>query len=160
MTQIDLRPFTPADREWMIQTHIQIYERDEGFDATFGQLIAQILDDFSANLDPEVEQGWIAWDGEMRLGSIFCVKLSAQTAKLRLFQLVPEARGRKLGLRLLEACTEFARAKGYQDMVLATHKSHEAAVALYLRNGWIIVDEKPVFSFGQSLIEQTLTRCL
>jgi GNAT superfamily N-acetyltransferase len=160
MTQIELRPFLPSDRAWMIHTHIQTYERDEGFDATFGVLIAQILDDFLADHDHEVEQGWIAWDGDTRLGSVFCVKLSAQTAKLRLFQLVPEARGRKLGLRLLEACTDFARDKGYQDMVLATHKSHEAAVALYLRNGWTIVDEKPVVSFGQPLIEQTLTLSL
>jgi GNAT superfamily N-acetyltransferase len=160
MTQIELRPFLPSDRAWMIETHIKIYERDEGFDATFGVLIAQILDDFLESHDPEVEQGWIAWDGDTRLGSIFCVRLSDQTAKLRLFQLVPEARGRKLGMRLLEACTDFARDKGYRDMVLATHKSHEAAVALYLRNGWAIVDEKPVVSFGQSLIEQVLTRSL
>ena len=160
MTQIELRPFLPSDRAWMIDTHIQTYERDEGFVATFGELIAQILDGFLADHDPQVEQGWIAWEGDTRLGSIFCVRLSGQTAKLRLFQLVPEARGRKVGLRLLNACTNFARDKVYKDMVLATHKCHEAAVALYLRNGWKIVDEKSVVSFGQPLIEQTLTRCL
>lgn len=160
MTQIELRAFTPADRDWMIATHIAIYERDEGFDATFGQLIGQILNDFIAHHDPACEQGWIAWDAETRLGSIFCMRLNAQTAKLRLFQLVPEARGHGLGRRLLETCTQYARVHGYSDMQLSTHKSHEAAVALYLRNGWTIVEEKPVVSYGQQLIEQTLTLSL
>ena len=139
MTQIDIRRFTAADRDW---------------------LVAQIADAFIAGHDPACEQGWIAWEGETRLGSIFCVRLDTQTAKLRLFQLVPEARGKGLGRTLLQVCTDYARAQGYLGMQLWTHKSHEAACALYRRNGWNLVDEKPVMSFGQHLVEQTFTRKL
>ena len=45
--------------------------------------------------------GWIARKRWAALGSIFCVKLDDQTAKLRLFMCLPEARGLGLGKRLL-----------------------------------------------------------
>ncbi|MCX7566411.1 GNAT family N-acetyltransferase [Sulfitobacter sp. F26169L] len=156
MTQIDLHPFTPADRDWTVAVHIETYEQGEGFDATFGRTVAQILDDFSANQDFACERGWVAWRGDARLGTIFCMRLNEQTAKLRLFQLVAQARGHGLGRCLLEECTGFARAKGYREMQLATHKSHEAAVALYQRNGWQVTEEKPVVAYGLPLVEQTM----
>ena len=156
MTQIELRPFTAADRDWMVQVHIETYEKDEGFDTSFSALIAQILDDFLKDHDSVSERGWIVWDGEARLGSIFCVRLDGDTAKLRLFQLVRDARGRGVGRLLLDTCTDFARAQGYSTMKLWTHKSHEAANTLYLRNGWEIVEEQPVFNYGQHLIERVM----
>ena len=157
MANIDIRRFCAADRDWLVKIHRQTYERDEGFDPTFGILVGEIVDAFLASYDKNCERGWIAWDGETRLGSIFCVRLDEKRAKLRLFQLVPAARGRGLGLQSLALCTEYARSCGYEGMQLWTHKSHEAACAQYLRNGWKIVEERPVVSFGQSLIEQTMT---
>lgn len=44
-----------------------------------------------------------------------------------------------------------------QRLTLWTHKSHEAACALYVKFGFEVVDEKPVNSFGQDLIEPTWT---
>jgi|AntRauTorckE5430_2_1112549.scaffolds.fasta_scaffold101955_1 GNAT superfamily N-acetyltransferase len=55
----------------------------------------------------------------------FCVRLDGATAKLRLFQLVPEARGRGTGRLMVRTCAEFARNNGYARMHLWTHKSHE-----------------------------------
>ena len=156
MAQIELRPFTLADRDWLIATHIELYEKGEGFDSSFGVLVAQILDEFLQTHDPESERGWVAWDGSQRLGSIFCVRMGPQTAKLRLFQLLPQARGRGLGRLMLDTCTEFARAHGYTEMKLWTHKSHQAANALYLRNGWEIIEEQAITNYGQSLIERVM----
>ena len=93
------------------------------------------------------------WDGKP-LGSIFCVRLDDQTAKLRLFFTAPEARGLGLGKRLLDACMGFARDRGYTRMELWTHESHEAACALYSRAGWVCTSSKPVHSFGVDLVEQ------
>tara|TARA_R110002020_G_scaffold67179_9_gene176491 strand:- start:22090 stop:22572 length:483 start_codon:yes stop_codon:yes gene_type:complete len=156
MREIEIRPFSAADRDWLVQVHIDTYERDEGFDASFGVLVAQIVDDFLRDHDSAVERGWIVWDGDTRLGSIFCVRLDAHTGKLRLFQLVPQARGRGVGLRLLQTCTDFARSCGYNTIKLWSHKSHEAANALYLRNGWRIVEEHDVFNYGQHLVERVM----
>ena len=93
MSKIEIRLFTPDDRDWVVAAHADIYAREAGFDESFGVLVGEIVDAFIAEYDPDCEQGWIAWDGDVRLGSIFCVRVDAQTAKLRLFQLSAAAWG-------------------------------------------------------------------
>ncbi|WP_050930233.1 GNAT family N-acetyltransferase [Aestuariivita boseongensis] len=155
MSDAILRPFHPSDIDWLVERHQTLYARDEGFDDTFGPLVRSILEDFAASHDPARERGWIAEKDGVPLGSIFCVRLTDETAKLRLFLLVPEARGLGLGKRLLQTCTGFARDAGYSDMQLWTHESHEAACALYSAFGWQLVASKPVHSFGRDLVEQS-----
>ena len=150
-----LRPFTVADAAWLVSQHADYYARAERFDNTFGPLVAGIIDDFLSDHDPTAEAGWIAADGNILLGSIFCVRGGPQTAKLRLFYVVPEARGTGVAQALLDQCLGFARAAGYADMTLWTHESHKAAGAIYRRNGFARVAAKPVHSFGVDLVEET-----
>lgn len=157
MSDIDIRQFQAADRDWLVEQHQALYARDEGFDETFGPLVAQIADDFLASHDPARECGWIAWQDGKRLGSIFCVQRDEDTAKLRMFLLMPDARGQGLGRRMLETCMGFARNHVYLRMQLWTHESHTAAGALYARAGWTLVDSKKVHSFGKPNVEQTWT---
>lgn len=155
MDTITLRLFQSEDAPWLIERHGTLYAREAGFDGTFAPLVAKIITDYLARHDPAREAGWIAEAGGRRLGSIFCVAQSADVAKLRLFLLEPEARGRGLGQRMLGHCMDFARAKGYTGMTLATHESHRAACALYARNGWRIAQARPVRAYGCDLLEQT-----
>ena len=155
MTDVDLRLFRADDAPWLVEQHGTLYARDEGFDDSFGQLVARILNDFVTDHDPTCERGWIAEQAGERLGSIFCVRLDEETAKLRLFLLVPEARGKGLGKRLLSNCMRFAKTAGYLQMQLWTHESHTAACALYRSNGWQLTGGKPVHSFGVDLVEQS-----
>lgn len=155
MAKATLRRFEPADCQWLVARHQDLYSRDEGFDDSFGPLVAEILQNFCEAHDPQCERGWIAHRGAERLGSVFCVRQSDTTAKLRLFLLTPEARGQGLGKELLHQCMWFARSAGYRDMQLWTHESHQAACALYAAFGWQLIDSKPVHSFGQDLIEQS-----
>ena len=160
MSEVTLRPFTAQDADWLIARHGELYARDEGFDDSFPLLVAEILDAFLANHDPERERGWIAWDGNERLGSIFCVTEAPEIAKLRLFLLVPEARGKGLGKTLLSTCICFARETGYRKMNLWTHESHRAACGLYASTGWNLIDSRPAHSFGVDVVEQNWTRDL
>ncbi len=155
MDDIVIREFCSADAPWLVERHGQLYARDEGFDGTFATLVAEILSDFNYNHDPQRERGWIAESSGQRLGSIFCVSQDEHTAKLRLFLLVPEARGQGLGKRLLATCMSFARQTGYCEMVLWTHESHRAACGLYRSTGWELIGSKPVHSFGVDLVEQS-----
>ncbi|WP_299952875.1 GNAT family N-acetyltransferase [uncultured Roseobacter sp.] len=155
MENVIIRQFTADDRDWLVDQHGRLYAQTEGFDDSFGLLVGDILDAFIAEHDPELERGWIAEEDGARLGSIFCVRLSETTAKLRLFLLVPQARGKGLGKRLLETCMGFAKDRGYQGMQLWTHESHKAACALYKAHGWQLESTKPVHSFGQDLVEQS-----
>ncbi len=155
MEKLKIRPFRSDDAPWLVERHGFHYSRDEGFDETFAPLVASILDDFTANHNPEIERGWIAEMSNQRVGSIFAVRLTPDIAKLRLFFLVPEARGQGSGKKLIETCMGFARDAGFRKMVLWTHESHKAACALYRESGWELIDSKPVHSFGVDLVEQS-----
>ena len=155
MSDAIFRPFTPADAPWLAARHGALYAQAEGFDATFGPLVAGILADFTADHDPAREAGWIVEAEGQPVGSIFCVRLDAATAKLRLFLLEPRMRGQGLGRRMLTHCMDFARAAGYTRMELWTHESHKAACALYAAHGWRLSASKPVHSFGVDLVEQS-----
>ncbi|MFN3146212.1 MAG: GNAT family N-acetyltransferase [Paracoccaceae bacterium] len=152
---ITLRDIGIGDAGWIVMRHAELYAADEGFDATFEPLVAQILVDFLRDRNPEVDRAWIAWAGERRLGSIFCVRVDDATAKLRLFLVEPEARGTGLGKRLLAACIDHARACGFARLVLWTHESHRAACALYAARGFVLTGARPVRSFGVDLVEQS-----
>ena len=151
---LEFKPLAPGDIDWLVEMHAWLYARDEGFDESFPVLVREILEGFAAEHDPDCERAFIAWDGDERLGSIFCVRADDETAKLRLFFLMPEARGRGLGKRLLAECMGFARACGYRRMVLWTHESHRAACALYEKTGWRLVRLDPKRSFGVDVVEQ------
>lgn len=157
---VALRDLRPGDAGWIIGQHGALYARDEGFDVTFEALVAEILAAFLRDHDPARERGWIAEAGGRRLGSIFCVRLDDETAKLRLFLLRPEARGLGLGQRLHDACLAFARGAGYRRIVLWTHESHAAACALYRRNGWTETGRNETRSFGQPVVELGFERTL
>ena len=153
---VTLRDLEIGDAGWLIEQHAVLYAREEGFDATFEALVAEILAAYIRDHDPAAERAFIAVEDGRRLGSIFCVRSGEPgLAKLRLFLLVPEARGRGLGQRLLDACLGFARQAGYRRLRLWTHESHRAACALYAKNGFRLVESHPVRSFGVDLVEQT-----
>ncbi len=155
MTEFSIRSYTPRDAPWVLAAHARHYGEVDGFDDSFGVLVNTILRDFDAGHDPQRERGWIAVDDAgAPVACMFCVALNADTAKLRMFLVTEAARGRGLGFRLLQTCMGFARAQGYKGMALWTHESHVAACALYRRNGWQLVQSRPVRSFGQELIEQ------
>ncbi|MEM9436686.1 MAG: GNAT family N-acetyltransferase [Pseudomonadota bacterium] len=161
MTAVVLRPFAADDLTWLVEEHAKAYRQAEGFDESFGPLVASILKSFLATHKPEREAGWIAVRGEARLGSIFCVEEGRPgVAKLRLFYLVSFARGLGLGQRLLDTCLNFAREAGYREIALWTHESHRAACWLYRKNNFALLDSRPVHSFGVDLVEQSWSRAL
>lgn len=154
MSTADIRVFTPEDRDWVIAQHSKYYALEAGFDHTFGRLVAKVIDDFLAKYDASVDRGWMAEFDGSPVGCIFCMQETSDVARLRLFFLVPEARGLGLGRRLLHQCMAFSASAGRQQMVLATHESHAAACALYRATGWVLEQSEAVHSFGQDLIEQ------
>jgi len=151
---VELRDLAPGDAGWLVMRHGELYADDYGFDESFEALVAEILADFLRHRDAPAERGWIAAEGETRLGSIFCVRQSETTAKLRLFFVEPVARGRGIGRQLLAACLDHARAQGFARMELWTHAEHAAACALYAKTGFTRMSSRPVTSFGVALTEE------
>lgn len=145
----------PGDAGWVLERHGEHYSEVDGFDRSFEALVARLLGDFIDTHDPTSECAWIAEDGAgARVGCVFLVRFDATAAKLRMFYVAPEARGSGVAQALLDALLAFARGAGYRSVRLWTHESHRAAGRLYMRNGFALQSNKPVMSFGQSLVEQ------
>jgi DNA-binding MarR family transcriptional regulator/GNAT superfamily N-acetyltransferase len=150
-----LRPPAPGDIGWVISRHGALYAQEYGFDQEFEALVAEIAAKFITEFDHRRERCWIAErDGEP-VGSVFLVKGSDRTAKLRLLLVEPSARGLGIGARLVAECIRFARQSNYQEITLWTQSVLVAARHIYQTAGFRLIRSEPHHSFGQDLVGET-----
>lgn len=153
--RVTLRAPRPGDYGRVVALHGELYAKEFGYDRTFEGLVAGIVAEYLAKLDPKRERCWIAeMDGEV-VGSVFVVRSSRTVAKLRLLIIHPKARGLGLGRRLTRACIRFARGAGYRTMVLWTQSHLAAARVIYEKEGFQRVASDPHRSFGRRLVAET-----
>jgi acyl dehydratase len=93
-------------------------------------------------------------DGEP-VGSVFLVKGSEHTAKLRLLLVEKKARGLGVGRARVEQCVRSAREKGYKEMTLWTQSILVAARGIYKSAGFKLVKQEKHHSFGVDLVGET-----
>jgi DNA-binding MarR family transcriptional regulator/N-acetylglutamate synthase-like GNAT family acetyltransferase len=144
-----LRSHQPGDMGWVVHRHGVLYAQEYGYDEQFEALVAEIAARFIQHFDSKRERCWIAEkDGEI-VGSVFLVKKTEATAKLRLLLVEPAARGLGIGKRLVDECLRFARRAGYRKIVLWTQSELPAARHLYQRAGFQRVQQKKHRSWGR-----------
>jgi DNA-binding MarR family transcriptional regulator/N-acetylglutamate synthase-like GNAT family acetyltransferase len=147
-----LRRPAPGDFGWIVKRHGELYAREYGWTEPFEGLCAKIVADFANENDPACERCWIAeMDGD-NVGCIFLVKDSADVARVRLLLVEPQARGLKLGARLVDECIRFARGAGYKKITLWTHSVLTAARHIYQQAGFKLVRTEPHTSWGQAVV--------
>jgi len=147
-----LRGPQPGDIGWVVQSHGALYAREYGFNASFEALVAEIAGQFLASHDPARERCWIAELDGAQAGSLFLVRASDEVAKLRLLLVTPEARGQRLGQRLVQEAIGFARQCGYRKVTLWTQSILVAARKIYQDTGFVLVATEPHSSWGQNLV--------
>lgn len=150
-----LRPLRIGDIGWIIHRQGILYAEEYGWDVTYEGLVAEILGSFVQQFDPAAENAWIAERAGAIVGSVFLVRESAAVAKLRLLYVEPSARGLGIGRQLVDACTAFARAKGYRTLRLWTNDVLVSARRIYQAAGFRLVKEERHRSFGKDLVGQT-----
>jgi len=155
-----LRPLAPGDLGWVIQRHGARYAEEYGWDASFETLVARILADYAEHHDPRRETGWIADLAGEPVGCVFCMRNDDRTAQLRLLLVEPAARGLGIGAALVEECLTFARAAGYERIMLWTNDVLTAARRIYQRTGFTLDKEEKHHSFGHDLTGQNWSRPL
>jgi GNAT superfamily N-acetyltransferase len=165
---VRIRPLgQPGDLGWVVMAHGEVYSAEFGWDIDIEALVARIVADYAADLDPAWEAAWIAELDGRRAGCVFCVQDPSgkdpapasegqdRTAALRILLVDQRARGHGLGALLVDTCLNFARDAGYRRMRLWTNHPLAAARRIYLERGFTLIAEEPHHSFGVDLIGQT-----
>jgi DNA-binding MarR family transcriptional regulator/GNAT superfamily N-acetyltransferase len=150
-----LRTHQPGDMGWVVHRHGILYAEEYAWDEQFEALVAEIVTNFIRNYDSKRERCWIAEKDGDNAGSVFLVKQSDSTAKLRLLLVEPNARGLGIGSRLVSECIKFAQQVGYSKITLWTNSILTAARHIYQKAGFQLVNEQPHQSFGHDLIAET-----
>lgn len=154
----------PGDLGWIVMAHGELYAREYGWDTSFEALVARIVADYAGSHDPAREAAWIAELDGARIGCILLVAADQTTAdhttagettaQLRVLLVDPAARGGGVGRRLVDTVIDFARAAGYERMVLWTNDVLTAAARIYLKAGFVLTSSEPHHSYGADLIGQ------
>ncbi len=144
-----------GDFGWIISRHAVLYAQEYGWGEPFEGLCAQIVADFVNNYDPKLERCWIAEMNGENVGCVMLVKDDVPgVARLRLLLVDPQARGLKLGTRLVDECVNFARASGYRKMTLWTHSILTAARRTYEKAGFILTSSEPRHTWGKDVVAE------
>jgi DNA-binding MarR family transcriptional regulator/GNAT superfamily N-acetyltransferase len=150
-----LRAPAPGDLGWVVQRHGELYAAEYEWNEEFETLVAGIVAEFAARLDPRRERAWIAELDGVRAGSVLLVRQSDEIAKLRLLLVEPWARGHGLGRALVQACVDFAQEAGYRTLTLWTNSVLDAARRIYQQAGFRLVGTERHRSFGHDLVSET-----
>jgi DNA-binding MarR family transcriptional regulator/N-acetylglutamate synthase-like GNAT family acetyltransferase len=153
-SEVTIRGLKIGDIGWVTHRQGLLYAEEYGWDVTYEGLVAKILSDFVADYDERWAGAWIAERDGVILGSVFLVKASPTVGQLRLLYVEPRARGMGVGRRLVAACIDGARARGYRKVKLWTNDVLVSARRIYEAAGFQLTGEESHHSFGKQLTGQ------
>jgi GNAT superfamily N-acetyltransferase/DNA-binding MarR family transcriptional regulator len=139
---------------WLIHRQALLYHLEQGWNGEFETLITRIYADFETAPETPPKHLWVAEiQGEVA-GSVFVVPAEdgeEGTAQLRMLYVEPMFRGRGIGARLVAEAVGFAKASGYERIMLWTQDCLASARSIYQKAGFVLAREERHHSFGADL---------
>jgi len=90
------------------------------------------------------------------IGTVAMIPYGESSFELAKMAVAPEARGRNIGDRLMEACIEFARGAGASSIILESNTKQAAAIHLYRKFGFNEIPLDPNSHFVRANIRMEL----
>lgn len=152
-----IRAIQASDYAAVIDAHINHYSHVEKFDDSFHSVVTNAVDAFKNPPCQPMDQGFVLEIAARFGGSVFCVHETKDTARVKLFYLIPALRQKGYGRKLLLHCFDHVRRFGYHQVIVSTYTSHAEACKLYRRMGFLQTSENPVQAYGRDLVEVSFT---
>ncbi len=151
---IDIRTeFRPGDLGYLVYLHGKLYYEEYGYGLPFESYVASSLHEFYEEYNPEKERAWICEHDNQMIGFL-SLKNRGAVAQLRYFILLPVYRGMGLGSYLMQLYMDFMRQCGYRSAYLLTTSELGAALHLYQKFGFCLVEEQTSDAFGKPVVMQ------
>lgn len=151
---IKIRNFCSSDTDWVIEKHVDLYEKEYGFDNTFRQYVESAVYKFQEDFIIQKENLWIAEVNGKSEGMIAIVRVDNDTAQLRWFLIDSKMRGKGLGNKLMSTAIDFCKQRDYQYVLLWTVSILDAARHLYERYGFTLSETVEHNIWGKDLVEE------
>jgi GNAT superfamily N-acetyltransferase len=153
---IVLRGLRIGDLGWLTHRNGVLYNQQFGWDQGFEALVAGIYEEYYTLPQSPPKNLWIAERNGKILGSVFVIPKdgSAETAKLRMLYVEPEARGLGIGTLLVKQVISFARESGFKRVWLWTQENLASARKIYAAQGFELVGSEPSPNFGKPLVSE------
>lgn len=138
----------------------RIIAGSHGVDWTLDAMIAEEQIAFFRRFDPDLDRVWVAIEDGVPRGGLTIEGPRSESgggsARLRFFILDDSVRGRGLGRRMVAEAMEFCRNQGYAAVYLTTLPGLDAAMRLYVEQGFTLVSKRDQAFHGSRYVEQVL----
>ncbi len=95
---------------------------------------------FYNSIEKEFDGFWCLLTEDKVIGTVAVKQIDSITAELKALYLSTDFRGKGLGYKLLDQAVKFARAKGYQRVVLDSMSAYIDAFRLYEKYGFKTIE--------------------
>ncbi|MEL6561731.1 MAG: GNAT family N-acetyltransferase [Bacteroidota bacterium] len=137
----------PGDIGYITYLHGDVYEREYGFGLEFEAYVAETLAEFIRQFDVAKDRVWIC-EYENRIIGFLSMYGRENQAQLRYFILLPEFRGIGLGKKLMSLFVDSMKECQFSNAYLLTTERLKAAVGLYEKFGFTLIEERKSIGFS------------
>ncbi|OEH94181.1 GNAT family N-acetyltransferase [Bacillus solimangrovi] len=148
-----IRVFQQEDRDYVINSHYEIYNQEYQYDLSFRDFIENSVDGFVERSSDD-ERIWIVENEGQPRGSISIKKVDDHVAQLGLFLVEPVLRGTGYGQRLVQTAIDFCKERGYKSIILWTNSDLVAARRIYEKYGFHLEQTRTTVLSNQTLVEE------